>query len=211
MNRKVKFISKRDRPKNNNRAFKYVNKALISEKDRYCSNLSNDYKKILDGGAVYLPNFFCKRRDYTIFNKLMDELSDKEGVIEWSKHHKYENPEFSETFNNIVNTMAKHFNVDVIQTRMNIYKDSRDWKPFHHDKHAYADHREDYTMGASFGDTRELEFLHEESDNKFSFPQHNGDIFAFDTEINKLFMHGIPKAKRRVGKRISIIAWGQKL
>lgn len=216
----IKFISRKDRPKKVNKASKYANQMLKSESARYGSNLDNEYKKILNNRAVYLPNFFCKTRDYNIFNKIMEELGNNndagndtgnDNIINWSKHKKYENPEFSETFNYIVNEMAKHFNVDVIQTRLNIYIDGRDWKPFHHDKHAYADQREDYTMGVSFGCTRELEFLHEESGNKFSFPQNNGDVFAFDTEINKSFMHGVPKSRKRVGKRISIIAWGQKL
>ena len=66
-------------------------------------------------------------------------------------------------------------------------------------------------MGASFGATRNLDFLHEESNLKFSFPQNNGDVFAFDSEINKTFMHGIPKASKSTGERFSIIAWGKKL
>jgi hypothetical protein len=82
----------------------------------------------------------------------------------------------------------------------------------HHDSHAYSDgKKEDFTMGASFGDSRELEFLHEDSGNKFRFPQHNGDIFAFNHEINKKFMHGVPKGRKSSGARFSIIAWGKKL
>lgn len=37
-------------------------------------------------------------------------------------------------------------------------------------------------MGASFGSSRALGFLHEPSGIEFTFPQKNGDIFAFDTE-----------------------------
>jgi len=65
-------------------------------------------------------------------------------------------------------------------------------------------------MGSSFGNARVLEFLHEESRKKFKFDQHNGDVFAFDCEINKKFMHGVPKSYKRVGGRFSIIAWGKK-
>ena len=36
---------------------------------------------------------------------------------------------------------------------MNFYQDQSDWKPFHHDSHAYGNKalREDFTVGVSFG------------------------------------------------------------
>ena len=46
------------------------------------------------------------------------------------------------------------------------------------------------------------------SGQQFSFPQNNGDVFAFTTEVNKRFKHGVPKLVRGVGgPRFSIIAW----
>ena len=49
---------------------------------------------------------------------------------------------------------SQRTDVDVFASRLNFYRDGTDWKPFHHDSHAY-DHRtgikEDFTMGASFG------------------------------------------------------------
>ena len=71
-------------------------------------------------------------------------------------------------------------------------------------------------MGASFGGERELAFLHEPSGSQFSFPQRNGDVFAFTTEVNKRFKHGVPKstkgstAAQQGGPRFSIIAWGRR-
>jgi hypothetical protein len=66
-------------------------------------------------------------------------------------------------------------------------------------------------MGASFGAERELIKHHDKSEEEFRFPQKNGDIFAFTNEINKKFMHGIPKSnKPYVGPRFSIIAWGMR-
>jgi hypothetical protein len=38
-------------------------------------------------------------------------------------------------------------------------------------------------MGASFGSTRELAFKHVASGQIFTFPQGNGDIFAFTSEV----------------------------
>lgn len=73
---------------------------------------------------------------------------------------------------------------DIYATRLNFYRDNSDWKPWHHDSHAYGgrQQREDFTIGASFGGARALAFLHEPSGIEFSFPQRNGDVFAFDTE-----------------------------
>lgn len=38
-------------------------------------------------------------------------------------------------------------------------------------------------MGASFGAMRELAFKHVGSGTVFSFPQGNGDVFAFTSEV----------------------------
>ena len=134
-------------------------------------------------------------------------------MVNWSKHLKHENPTFSATFQSVVDAMAAHFDVDVYATRLNFYRDGTDWKPFHHDSHAFGgrEKREDFTMGASFGGERELEFLHEPSGGTFTFPQKNGDVFAFTTEVNKRFKHGVPKLTRGIGgPRFSIIAWGRR-
>jgi len=131
-------------------------------------------------------------------------------MVNWSKHLKHENPDFSPTFNQIITKMANYFDVEVYASRLNFYCDGSDWKPFHHDSHAYVGSgiREDFTMGASFGASRQLVFLHPSSGQTFAFPQNNGDVFAFTAEANKRFQHGIPKVNQIVGPRFSIIAWG---
>ena len=204
-------ISRNKEPRNE--ATTYARNLVKSEFDRYGSDMMNDYQKIMNQGCFYLPNFFCQTSDRLIYNNLKNDIdaNDKEGMVQWSKHYKHENPEFSETFNDIIKKMGEHFGVEVIQTRMNYYGDGLDWKPFHHDRNAYGKTVEDFTMGASFGDTRELEFKHERSGSRFKFPQNNGDVFAFNSEINKIFLHGVPKSRKKVGPRISIIAWGKKL
>lgn len=208
----VESEKKQDKPQN--QADKYASKILKSERALVDGKLTNDYQLILKNGCNYLPNYFCKTNDLTIFNQLKKELDENKnnGMINWSKHFRHEDPSFSKTFNIIVEQMAKHFNIEVLQTRLNYYKDGNDWKPYHHDKHAYEEGneiiREDFTMGASFGTSRNLDFKHVGSNFSFSFPQNNGDIFAFNADINKAFMHGIPKANSNIGERFSIIAWG---
>lgn len=188
-------------------SLKYASNLIKSEYDRYGTNLGEDLKKIIDGGCKYLPNFVCSFDDLDYFNKIKGELVGN--AVNWSKHQKYEDPKFSPTFNFLVKKVSEHFNVTPVETRLNYYRNGTDWKPYHHDSHAYRNTiKENFTIGISLGATRELSFLHDETGNKFSFPQNNGDVFAFDKEINKKFMHGVPKkSMNSCGERISIIMW----
>lgn len=193
-----------------NKIQKYKGNICNNVLDRYNSDIHTKFYKVIETDCYYFPNFFCKKNDRFIFEKIKTELEESElgTMVEWSKHHKHENPENLKIFNKIITEMSELFNVDITQTRLNYYKDQEDWKPFHHDSHAYGNKIENFTMGASFGYSRELVFLHEESKRNFKFPQNNGDLFAFGSETNKLFMHGVPKSQRKVGPRFSIIAWG---
>ncbi|KAF8821167.1 hypothetical protein IE077_002399, partial [Cardiosporidium cionae] len=132
----------------------------------------------------------------------------------WSRHCIHENPTFSPTFCFILDRLEKYFDVEIFASRLNLYRDGSDWKPFHHDSHAYSkDHKqaEDFTMGASFGSSRELVFLHEASSHHLAIPQNNGDVFAFASDVNRKLKHGVPQLpKAKVGPRFSIIAWGKR-
>lgn len=202
---------------NTNQALKYTTSIMKSPIMQTNANIVEDYNEILKGGCIYLPNFFCPTAELSIFNDLKTEINDSL-MVNWSKHHKFEDPQFSVTFNKIIDQMAKHFNVKVIQTRMNYYKDHTAYKPLHRDSHAfYVDEnnnreKENFTMGASFGCTRALDFVHESTNSKFTFPQNNGDVFAFNSQVNDKFLHGVPKLTKKVISpvcdRISIIAWG---
>ena len=134
-------------------------------------------------------------------------------LLQWSKHQVFENPtEVSAIFNDCVRFLSAYFDLDVYATRLNYYRDGTQWKPYHHDSHAYGGRalREDFTAGLSLGHTRALNFLHEPSGQTFSFPQINGDCFAFTNEANQKFKHGVPRAKPDCGDRMSIIAWGRR-
>ena len=205
-----------------NDALKFASKALRGESARVDGTLLRDFQAVMDGNAIYLRHFHCAARDYGVLCALGREMEAEagrddggsSGMVNWSKHLKSENPEFSETFHKIVDAMATYFDVEVYATRMNFYRDGTDWKPFHHDSHAYGGRaqREDFTMGASFGGSRELVFLHEPSGQTFTFPQNNGDVFAFTSDVNKAFKHGVPKAAKsgQSDPRFSIIAWGRR-
>lgn len=200
--------------KNQNKAQQYASAVL---KNPITSTIHDDYSLLINNNCTYLRNFFCDTNDLTIFNNLKSTL-DMNNMIQWSKHHKYENPQ-SQIFDDIINKMANHFNVKILQTRMNYYKDFTEFKPMHRDSHAYCKNadgttsKENFTMGASFGHTRNLDFVHEQSGAKFTFPQHNGDVFAFTDKVNDKFLHGVPKLFKTTvpnTERISIICWGIK-
>jgi len=73
----------------------------------------------LSGGCVYLRHFLCEGDDYSIIKSLTQELEEQAvreeeaggdgcgrgGMINWSKHLKYENPDFSPTFQSVRGNM----------------------------------------------------------------------------------------------------------
>ena len=214
------FVKKEDGADASNMASKFAKGAMRSEISLADGQLAADFESVIKGEAIYLPEFHCGKTDFALLAGLAKDMETHElaseggGMVNWSKHLKHENPEFSQTFARIVHAMSEYFDVEVYATRLNFYRDGTDWKPFHHDSHAFGgrEKREDFTMGASFGGERELTFLHEPSGTQFSFPQRNGDVFAFTTQVNKRFKHGVPKLTRGIGgPRFSIIAWGLSL
>jgi len=149
-------------------------------------------------------------------------------------------PDESSTYQSIVKRLCEYFDIDTnkpVGTRFNWYKDSNDWKPFHHDSAAFNPSRaknQNITIGASFGCMRELAFIRtktyasdsnshhslgwsdkndDASDNKCKlyFPQNNNGVFSFGRDANIHWKHGInalPPAEHDGKGRISIILWG---
>lgn len=196
-----------------NKASTYSNNLLVNERDRLDDTLINDYKKLLNNSCVYLPNFLCALAETTYFDKLKEEITSKNlNIVNWNEHYKLENPTGISVFEEIVSKVSAALQVKVKATRINYYANGNDWKTYHRDSHKMVDgEREDITIGISLGASRELSFLHVASNKKFSFPQNNGDLFAFTDTVNASFKHGVPKAKGIVGERFSIIIWGKQL
>jgi hypothetical protein len=210
------YIPKNNRNTNPNQITKFSSNLLKSDFNKFGnSKLFQDYQQLLNNNCLYLPNYYCNKNDLTIFNSLKEEIQSQD-PINWSKHMKYENPTFSKTFNQIVEKLSNDFNIDVTQSRLNYYRDGNDWKPFHHDSHAYGDKYENYTLGVSFGSNRIMEFIQDDIEQdiklkeRFKFPQHNGDVFGFNKEVNQKFMHSIVKDPNQKQDRFSIIIWGYK-
>ena len=130
------------------------------------------------------------------------------------------NPKGSDTFHQVIDRLCEYFSIrkESIGTRFNWYRDSSDWKPFHHDSAAFNPQRaknQNITVGVSFGATRELAFIRAKEDPnakcKIYFPQTNNGVFSFGRDANILWKHGVNalKPQDQDGKgRISIILWG---
>ena len=117
------------------------------------------------------------------YYKLVEEIREinninKEEWVSWHEgaHLIAKNYESSKTFQMIRDKISKYFGIynKSVGTRLNWYRDSSDWKPFHHDSAAFNPQRarnQNITVGVSFGSTRELAFLNAETGQRIYFPQ----------------------------------------
>ncbi|KAL7530839.1 hypothetical protein ACHAXR_006738 [Thalassiosira sp. AJA248-18] len=187
-------------------------------------------KKLKHDDVVIVPELFGEECNWDLYYKLVEEMRSlqKENVrdsnwISWHEgaHLISKNPKGSPTFEMVIDRLCEYFNIrkTSIGTRFNWYRDSSDWKPFHHDSAAYNPHRarsQNITVGVSFGATRELALLRatpQENGEKVKcyFPQMNNGVFSFGRDVNILWKHGVNALAEdeQDGKgRISIILWG---
>lgn len=172
--------------------------------------------------VIIFPNFID---DANIYNKLLEEMGNT-GIEEsqlWKLWHGDSHliaddhlnyKEKVPTFGKIIDKLKNEFKIDVKSTRFNWYKNSDDWKPFHHDAAAVKEHIakvQNFTIGLSFGATREIAFENAKTKTTVSFVLKNGTAYAFSKDININWKHGIPQIppeKKNFDGRISIIAWG---
>lgn len=119
------------------------------------------------------------------------------------------------TFCSIINKIKTYFNMEIKATRFNLFKNSDDWKPYHHDAAAVDLKKaktQNFTVGVSFGCERDISFQHDKSKNTINFPLTNGCLYSFSKQINIDWKHGVPQINpelKHCNGRISIIAWGQ--
>jgi hypothetical protein len=140
-------------------------------------------KPLKHDDVVVCPDFFCEESNWDMYYKLVEEIrgiNEKQGEdwVSWHEgaHLIAKNYESSPTFEMIREKIARYFNIKIksVGSRLNWYRDSSDWKPFHHDSAAFNPQRaknQNITVGVSFGAERELSFLHAESGQRVYFPQ----------------------------------------
>ena len=98
--------------------------------------------------VILKEDLFCDSNNYDIYNNLLDEI--KKSNLDKSKLWKLwhgdthliadDNMNWKEdcpTFNYIIDKVSDYFNMKVTATRLNLYKDNSQWKPYHHDAARY--------------------------------------------------------------------------
>ena len=175
--------------------------------------------------VIIVSDLFGDQADMTIYNKLLHEIQHS-GVPEeqlWKLWHgdshviaddKRNWKEKCPTFSYVVDRMRDYFDMDIKATRFNWYRNTSEWKPFHHDAAAVKPDKartQNFTVAVSFGCERDAAFEHAQTKTVIAMPQPNGTIYTFGRDVNILWRHGIlqvPPEQQREEGRISIIAWG---
>lgn len=172
---------------------------------------------------LYVPSMFSQPGDERLYERILDEVQscgvpperllkswhgDSHLIADDKTNFKNKCP----LFLSVVQRMRDYFNMDVKATRFNWYRNTAEWKPFHHDAAAVKPQfarTQNFTVAASFGATRDAAFEHAETRCTLSLPCPNGSVYCFSRDTNILFRHGIlqDKVVREEG-RISIILWG---
>jgi len=173
-----------------------------------------------DNDVVIVPNLFCDIGDQTIYNNILKEVADENLWKLWhgDSHYIADDKQgwkkSSPTFNMVIQKMSQYFNMDVQATRLNWYKNTDEWKPFHHDAAAVKKDKaatQNITVGVSFGVERDVCFQHAKTKTTVTVPLVNGQIYTFGKDVNINWRHGIPQihpSNKSDKGRISIIAWG---
>jgi len=177
--------------------------------------------KLTVNDVVIIPEFV----DNSYYDKIISELKNAEEKFPelWKEWHgnnhliaddKLKWKQLSPTFTELVNLVKEYFDMRVEATRLNWYRDDKEWKPYHHDAAAIKEDKaktQNITVGLSLGRTRETSFQHAKSDIKINIPLDDGSIYTFSKDVNIEWKHGIPQIeeeKRTNEGRISIILWG---
>ena len=84
---------------------------------------------------------------------------DTHMIADDHKHWKDKCP----TFNYIINKIQDYFKMDIKATRFNWYRNTVEWKPYHHDAAAIDPDKaliQNFSVAVSFGKEREASFQH---------------------------------------------------
>lgn len=169
---------------------------------------------LLFDNAWCLPNFLCESGDFRLFHGLSSESNFREAWM--SGGSKFSRPSAigsvdqwnqSPCYRECMRKMVAKFRLsDPIWTLTNMYRTGEDVNRMHQDRHIQG---VNFTCGASFGVRRSLEFssvedvesfrkgiMTDKADRRgFTFPQSNGDIFAFSDVVNRHYYHAVPKMR----------------
>ena len=171
------------------------------------------------------PNLFNRPGDATLYQRLVSEIEhcgvpeerlfkswhgDSHWIADDSTGWKKKCPTFLE----VIARIQHYFSMDIKATRFNWYKDTSEWKPFHHDAAAVKPDKaktQNFTVAVSFGATRDAAFEEVGSKTVLALPCPDRSVYCFARDVNIMWKHGIlqvPPAQQTADGRISVIAWG---
>lgn len=202
--------------------------------DTSFDRLRNTRKQHLDipltsRDVLLLPNLFTDFPSNEIYNNLVKEISEsnihESDLLKWwhgnevvSGTHFIANDKtnwkrYSPTFDMVISRIKEYFKMDIKATRLNWYKDTSQWKPFHKDAAAVKQDKsntQNFTVAVSFGISRDCAFERDDQcKNVISFPVGDGEVYCFANDTNIIWRHGVLQDNPPQDKgRISIIAWG---
>jgi len=184
-------------------------------------------QKFNDNDIIVIPNFMEENQALDLYKQLIHEIEES-GIKNddlWKLWHGEthliadDNVNWKEkvpTFEKITKKIETYFNMTAKSTRLNMYKDSNDWKPFHHDAAAFKPEIakiQDFTVGISFGAMRSIAFEQNHTRTTISIPLPNCTAYGFAKGVNSNWKHGIPQIDPKLDYsndgRISIIVWGK--
>eukprot|EP00931_Biecheleriopsis_adriatica_P115701 TRINITY_DN91466_c0_g1_i1.p1 TRINITY_DN91466_c0_g1~~TRINITY_DN91466_c0_g1_i1.p1 ORF type:complete len:344 (-),score=52.66 TRINITY_DN91466_c0_g1_i1:12-1007(-) len=208
-----------------NQAAAHAFRGLHGRKSNYSlidSSVDSVYSAVLGGNAHYYQALVSEPDDFSTYEALVEELEYRPVWMSGgtSLHRptalgSAERLKKSPTYERVLRFLAGHFGVEPIRSLVNYYRNGEDYTSFHSDQYFSG---VNMTIGASFGEERNLLFEHRDSKEQFSFPQHNGDVFAFTDSVNRQFMHAVPRERRarstgacrHTPGRISVILWARR-
>eukprot|EP01059_Diplonema_ambulator_P034501 TRINITY_DN7769_c0_g1_i1.p2 TRINITY_DN7769_c0_g1~~TRINITY_DN7769_c0_g1_i1.p2 ORF type:complete len:265 (+),score=74.61 TRINITY_DN7769_c0_g1_i1:118-912(+) len=193
---------------------------------RYGDGRKEKYGRELFGNeVVVVQGMFGEEDDMSTYEKLVTEM-EATGIktadlwkqwhndSHWIADDKMNWKDTATTFKSILDRISTYFSMDIKATRFNFYKDSEDWKPYHHDAAAVKPDKakiQNFTVAISFGAERDASFEHAATKTTVSFPLPNGSVYCFSKDVNVEWKHGIlqlPPEMAHKNGRVSIIAWG---
>lgn len=174
--------------------------------------------KIYHNDVIIIDNFLNNNIDY--IDNIMSEIKNKEIFKLWhgDSHFIADDKGFdwkkeSPTFQYIINYISEFFKMDIKATRLNYYKDSNDWKPYHHDAAAVKKDKaltQNFTVAIQLGMTRTVSLQHATHGTIIDFEVSHCQCYAFSDKTNIIWKHGIRREKVfKDESRLSIIAWGK--
>tara|TARA_B100000902_G_scaffold342619_1_gene346820 strand:- start:647 stop:1729 length:1083 start_codon:yes stop_codon:yes gene_type:complete len=168
--------------------FNFIKEELDEIANKYCEGNQQEFLKLWHGDNHLIAD---------------DKLADSKTQGNWK--------EKCPRLNNLINSIATMFGMKTTSTRVNLYRNGNDWKPYHHDAAALKDNIkkvQNITVSVNIGSTREIAFENSETNTTLSIPLMDGYIYSFGQDVNVNWKHGVLKGDPVLGPRYSIVLWG---